>query len=219
MKVARFLCLLIYVPSLYALPSAFVYLRDVNPGIQQEMRYAASHNFMGRPVKGYKKAECILTRQAALALSSVQKELEKSSLSLKVYDCYRPVTAVADFMAWSRDPREQRMKQEFYPRVNKADLFRLGYIAEKSGHSRGSTVDLTIVSADGRGIDMGTGFDYLDEMSHNNHHAVSARAYNNRLFLRQIMVRHGFVPYEMEWWHFTLQNEPYADKYFNFIVE
>lgn len=224
------------------LPPGFVYLKEIDPTIVQDIRYATNHNFIGRPVKGYEAGECILTRSAALALARVQKELRESRLSLKVYDCYRPQMAVDEFIAWSRQPNDQLTKTEFYPRVNKADVFKLGYVAEKSGHSRGSTVDLTIMPVgsesaiylpgqplvsctapytqrfqDG-GIDMGTGYDCLDELSHNDNLDIGAVAYYHRLLLKTMMEKQGFSDYEHEWWHFTLKNEPYPNHYFNFPV-
>lgn len=203
----------------------FVFLRAIDPTIQQDIRYAGSHNFVGRPIAGYLAPECILTKPAAAALTKVQHELRKLSLSLKVYDCYRPETAVQDFMAWSKLDNQQQMKQEFYPRVDKKDFFKLGYVAAKSSHSRGSTVDLTIVpissmqaSYHDNSIDMGTGYDYMDELSHFSNPNMNATAKKNRLLLRQIMQKYGFVPYEPEWWHFTLKDEPYKDTYFNFSI-
>lgn len=176
-------------------------------------------------------------------MSQVQKELKQSSLSLKVYDCYRPTIAVDDFLAWSKDAKHQEMKSEFFPTINKADFFRLGYVAEKSGHSRGSTIDVTIVplptpkEADYRAgqklfsctapyphryrdnsIDMGTGFDCMNELSHALNSEVSIVAYEHRMMLRQLMVKYAFIPYENEWWHFTLNSEPYPTTYFNFPV-
>jgi zinc D-Ala-D-Ala dipeptidase len=244
MKIFRYIILtLACMSSAYSLPSGFVYLHDVDASILQEMRYAGFHNFMGRPVQGYKAKECILTKQAALALSAVQTELKKSSLSLKVYDCYRPTRAVADFIAWSKEGRHQEMKEEFYPHVNKADVFRLGYVAERSGHSRGSTMDLTIVALPAalqplyrpgqqlvsctspynqryhdNSIDMGTGFDCLDELSHALYKNIDQSAYRHRMLLRHIMIKYGFQPYGPEWWHFTLQDEPCPHAYFNFVV-
>jgi D-alanyl-D-alanine dipeptidase len=228
----------------YSLPENFVYLNKIDPSIQQEMRYAGYHNFMGRPVAGYETPSCILTKQAAKALVAVQRELLKKSLSLKVYDCYRPARAVADFVAWSEDPGQQEMKQEFYPDINKADVFQLGYVAKKSGHSRGSTVDLTIVpvpipkEADyqrgqklvactaahslrfhDNSIDMGTGYDCMDELSYPDNVNVNSRVWQHRMFLRQVMMKHGFEPYSKEWWHFTLEKEPYPETYFDFKVK
>lgn len=226
------------------LPQGFVYLKTIDPSILQDIRYAGYHNFMGRPIEGYEASECILTLQAANALKAVQTELQKFSLSLKVYDCYRPQMAVNNFITWSKDPKEQQMKSEFYPRVNKADFFKLGYVAEKSGHTRGSTVDLTIVftptpeqakyrpgqklvscfsDAEKRFqdnmIDMGTGYDCLDETAHVNNQTISATAYENRQRLRTVMEKFGFIPYDNEWWHFTLKREPYPNTYFNFKVQ
>lgn len=225
------------------LPDDFVYLRDVDPTIIQEIRYAGQHNFLGRPVEGYIAPVCILTRDAAMALHDVQAELKKSSLTLKVYDCYRPQAAVDDFIAWSQNPADQRMKAEFYPHVNKADVFKLGYVAEKSGHSRGSTVDLTIVPipvpSQGRYLpdqplvactadyserfqdnmlDMGTGYDCLDEKAHVDNKQISQQAQLNRSKLTKAMEKYGFVPYENEWWHFTYREETHPDTYYNFLV-
>lgn len=225
------------------LPREFVYLRDIDPSIQQDIRYAGFHNFIGRPLKGYFTAECILTRPAALALAALQKELLQSGLSLKVYDCYRPQQAVNDIMAWSKIPGQQSMKAEFYPRVSKTDFFRLGYVMEQSGHTRGSTVDLTIAHATpmqeaayhsgqpltacfapylkrygDNTIDMGTGYDCFDVTAHFNYFPVGTVAYAHRFLLRTMMEKHGFSPYKFEWWHFTLKNEPYPDTYFNFPI-
>jgi len=217
MNIFRFICTIFLAMInfiIYALPNQFVYLKDVDPSILQEMRYAGYHNFIGRPIKGYETGTCILTKPAAQALSKVQHELLKQSLSLKVYDCYRPTMAVLDFITWSRDVKHQEMKQEFYPAINKADMFRLGYVAEKSGHSRGSTVDLTINS-----LEMGTNYDYMDTLSHADNREINAIAYQHRMLLRTLMMKHGFQPYEKEWWHFTLDNEPYPNTYFNFKVK
>lgn len=227
-----------------ALPAGFVYLRDVDFSILQDMRYAGAHNFIGRPVKGYEAGKCILTKEAAEALSKVQKELQQSSLTLKVYDCYRPTMAVEDFMAWSKDPSKNEMKDEFYPTIDKADMFKLGYVAEKSGHSRGSTLDLTIVAVPSlpqakyhRGmklrsctapflqrfrdnsIDMGTGYDCMDELSNPLNKNISIVAHAHRAMLHHLMTKYGFEPYDKEWWHFTLKNEPFPDTYFNFTVK
>ncbi len=191
--------------STFALPKGFVYLNDIDPSIKQEMRYAGNHNFMGRPFKGYETSQCILTQEAAESLAKIQAELHKSGLSLKVYDCYRPQMAVDDIIAWSKVPELQTMKAEFYPNVNKADFFTLGYVAEKSGHTRGSTIDLTIAD-----MDMGSAYDLLDPKS--------GVMNPHRLLLRNIMIKYGFNPYEKEWWHFTLKNEPYPETYFNFPI-
>jgi len=196
-----------------------VYLRDIDASIQQDIRYAGSNNFTGRRVPGYGAAECMLLRDVAEALSRVQQTLSQRQLSLKVYDCYRPTRAVADFAAWARDLNDQRTKAEFYPNVDKSRLFELGYIAERSGHSRGSTLDLTIIDlATGAEIDMGTPFDLFDTRSWPSDQTVSAAAQANRSALQQMMVAHGFRPLREEWWHFTLQNEPHPETYFDFPV-
>lgn len=227
-----------------ALPKGFVYLKNVDPSILQDIRYAGYHNFVGRPIKGYHAEECILTKKAADALAQVQAALLKSNLSLKVYDCYRPQRAVNDFIAWSQQPDNTTMKKEFYPRVPKNRLFPLGYIAKKSGHSRGSTIDLTIVpvptpqqAAYHRGqslvscfapyhdryrdnsINMGTGYDCLDSKAHGLNPRVPLIAYQNRKMLRHIMQKYGFVPYKNEWWHFTLKNEPHPKTFFDFPIQ
>ena len=230
--------------SVVAIPSHFVYLRQYDPSILQDIRYAQYHNFIGRPITGYRCNECILTQTAAAQLSKVQAELLKSGYSLKVYDCYRPQMAVNDFIQWSKDSTQQQMKKEFYPHVDKKLFFRLGYVAAQSGHSRGSTVDLTIVSLPilaqatyhigqkltacyapyhqrfhDNSIDMGTGFDCMDKKSHALHQqGISLVVYQNRLLLRHLMEKYGFVPYGKEWWHFTLKNEPYPNTYFNFPI-
>lgn len=218
-------------------------MQSVIPGILLDLRYATAHNFIGRPIHGYAAARCLLTRPAAEALKSVEEELRKRNLALKIYDCYRPQRAVDDFVAWSRNLADQKMKAEFYPHVDKRDLFREGYIAAKSGHSRGSTVDLTIVPLppppqpvfdpaqplrscenpkDARfadnSIDMGTGFDCFSVLAHTDNPAVSAAAQANRRLLKSVMERHGFVNLAEEWWHYTLREEPYPDTYFDFPI-
>ncbi len=201
------------------IPKDFVYLRDIDPSIIQDIRYAGSHNFVGHPLVGYEASECLLTRQAALALSQVQKELLKSKLSLQVYDCYRPVRTVKYFMEWAKDSRDNKMKKEFYPKVNKKDLFVLKYVAEKSGHSRGSTVDLSIVHLPAKNtLDMGTDFDYMDEHSHAMREDISIVAYQNRGILRKLMEKYGFKVIPEEWWHFSLVDEPFSDTYFDFPI-
>ena len=226
------------------LPNNFVYLHDIDPTITQEIRYAGYHNFIGRPVTGYQAAECILTKPAAVALAKIQQELNKKALGLKVYDCYRPQMAVDDFIVWSSLSKQQQMKAEFYPRVNKKQFFELGYVAAQSGHTRGSTVDLTIIPYPAtpqakyisgqklvacfmpyyqrfqdNSIDMGTGFDCMDELAHVFNKSITKTAYENRMLLRKIMQKYGFVPYNEEWWHFTLDNESFPNTYFNFAIK
>ncbi len=205
-----------------ALPAGFVYLSDVNPTIIQEMKYFSADNFIGRPIKGYNAPKCILTTEAAEALSKLQEQLNRGSMGIKVYDCYRPTMAVTDFIHWSRNIKDQRQKKNYYPAVNKADFFKLGYVAEKSGHSRGSTVDLTLVHFEPNHtpleLHMGTHFDFMDETSHPLNQKVSAHVRHDRLLLRKMMLNAGFVPLETEWWHFTFKNEPFPNDYFNFPV-
>jgi zinc D-Ala-D-Ala dipeptidase len=201
-------------------PAAFVDAAGVVPGLVAEMRYAGAHNFVGRPVDGYLRPVCLLTRPAAEALAQVQRDLEARGLGLKVFDCYRPVRAVQHFVRWARDVRDVATRAEFYPTIDKRDLFRLGYIATQSGHSRGSTVDLGLVTrADGHELDMGTPFDTFSPRSWPSDMSVSAQARANRAMLAAAMRRHGFRPYAQEWWHFTLNGEPFRTTYFDFPVE
>ncbi len=223
---------------------AFSLLHDFAPGAIQEMRYTTHHNFIGRPIRGYREAECILTRQSAKALGRVQAAVRKKGYTLKVYDCYRPQRAVDDFVAWGKRVRDQTMKAEFYPRVDKRRVFKEGYIATKSGHSRGSTVDLTLVKRPAasqeryrRGdmlrdctaprsvrfgdnsIDMGTGYDCFDPKSHPYAASVTSAQRRNRLLLRRAMLKAGFKGLATEWWHFTLRDEPFPETFFDFPVE
>jgi D-alanyl-D-alanine dipeptidase len=200
-------------------PRDFVNAATVVPGLAVEMRYAGSHNFVGRPIHGYAAPVCWLTRQAAQALAQVQADLARFGLGLKVYDCYRPTRAVADFAAWARDLNDQAHKAEFYPTVDKSQLFQLGYIAERSGHSRGSTMDLTVIDrATGAEIDMGSPFDLFDTKSWPESSAVNAAQRANRLMLQSVMRAHGFNPLQQEWWHFTLAHEPHPRSYYDFPV-
>jgi D-alanyl-D-alanine dipeptidase len=197
----------------YALPAGFVYLKDIDPTIIQDIKYYSTDNFVGRRIKGYDAPKCILTYETALALSKLQSQLRQKAMGLKVYDCYRPSMAVDDFITWSHDTHEQQQKKKYYPLIDKANFFKLGYVASKSGHSRGSTVDLTLVD-----LDMGTHFDFMDERSHTLNAKVSSHIRRNRLLLRAMMVDAGFSPIETEWWHFTFKSEPFPRTYFNFPV-
>ena len=199
-------------------PAAFVDSATVVPGLIVEMRYAGSHNFVGRPIDGYDAPHCLLTRAAANALADVARDLAPRGLFIKVFDCYRPTRAVANFVRWARDLKDQKMKAEFYPDVDKQTLFRDGYIATQSGHSRGSTIDLTLAQADGHELDMGTPFDFFSPKSWPADPSVGAEAHKNRMLLAAAMRRHGFRGYDKEWWHFTLRGEPFPDTYFDFPV-
>jgi D-alanyl-D-alanine dipeptidase len=226
-----------------ALPKGLVYLRDIDPTIVQDIRYAGSHNFVGRPIKGYLAAECIVSVAAANALETVQRRLADKKLSLIVWDCYRPKRAVDDFLQWSKDPTHSEMKTEFYPRTDKEKLFALGYLARRSAHSRGSTVDLGIVPSgssfapppnpqslkactspkgerfeDGT-IDFGTGYDCLDVLANTSNALVGQTARRNRQTLKSYMERAGFRPYAREWWHFELTDEPFKRDGFDFEIQ
>ena len=210
------------------LPAGFVRLADIDPTIRQDIRYAGSANFLGRPAKGYDAPACILTRQAADALSKVQKALAPQNLTLVVFDCYRPDRAVKDFAAWVR--RSKSKDALWHPNVRRSDLIKQGYIASRSGHSRGSTVDLAIASAspgpssnpvcgakNAGTLDFGTGFDCLDPQSRTAYSPLSPDAVKNRKLLVDAMSAAGFHNYRNEWWHFTLVNEPFS-KRFDFPV-
>lgn len=198
-------------------PSGFVDAAEVAPGLRVEMRYTGSQNFVGRPIDGYEAPVCILTREAADALARVQAELAPRGLGIKVYDCYRPQRAVTQFARWAADLSDQSTKAEYYPNVDKSRLFELGYIAARSGHSRGSTLDVTIVDLSAE-LDMGTPFDLFDTRSWPADETVSATARANRLLLQNVMRAHGFRSLREEWWHFTLEGEPHPDTYFDFVV-
>jgi zinc D-Ala-D-Ala dipeptidase len=209
--------------SAEGLPNGFVYGSDVIPNIQVELRYFTDRNFLGRRVNGYLAPRCILTRRAAEALKKIQEELQPFGLGLKIYDAYRPQSAVDDFVHWGKDLNDTKMQTEYYPQVQKKDLFREGYIAEKSSHSRGSTVDLTVVCLDKQAtesqLDMGTRFDFFGPEAWPESPLVSTVHRAHRMLLQVLMRKHGFEPYPKEWWHFTLKNEPFPNTYFNFPVQ
>ncbi|MYS92667.1 MULTISPECIES: M15 family metallopeptidase [Streptomyces] len=224
-------------------PKDFVALRSVDPTIIQEMRYFTPHNFVGERIDGYAQPICVLTRPAAQALHRAQTKLLRQGYTLKVYDCYRPQRAVDHFVRWAKDLDDQAMKGEFYPNVDKTRLFADGYIAEKSGHSRGSTLDVTLVKLPAKptrpyhpgeplvpcfapkderfpdnSVDMGTGFDCFDTLSHTLDPRVQGEQRANRLLLKSTLEGLGFVNLAEEWWHYTYKPEPYPDTYFDFPV-
>jgi len=204
------------------LPEGFVRLKQVIPAIEIELRYYSDDNFVGRRIPGYEKEEAVLSKQAAAALAEAQQELMKFGLGLKVYDAYRPQRAVDFFVRWAEDLGDTKMKARYYPEVAKKDLFNHGYIAEKSGHSRGSTVDVTLVSLMGGKpveLDMGTSWDYFSVKSWPANLALSAQQRANRMLLQQVMTKQGFSFLEEEWWHFTLKEEAYKDQYFDFVIK
>jgi zinc D-Ala-D-Ala dipeptidase len=200
-------------------PAAFVDAATVVPGLIVDARYAGAHNFVGRPIDGYQAPRCLLTRPAAEALAGVAKDVAHYGLVIKVFDCYRPVRAVANFIRWARDLNDTEAKAEFYPDVDKRTLFRDGYISPRSGHSRGSTIDLTLARPDGRELDMGTPFDFFSPKSSILDGSIGPKAVANRGELSAAMRHHGFRSYEKEWWHFTLSHEPFPNTYFDFPVQ
>ena len=224
-----------------AAPREFVALRDVDPTILHDIRYTTSHNFVGRPIRGYVQPLCLLTKPAAKALRAAQRTVLRMGYTLKVYDCFRPQRAVDHFVEWARDLGDQKMKPEFYPRVDKTRLFADGYIAEKSGHSRGSTLDVTLVRLPPRWqrpyfpgeplrncfapwrfpdntVDMATGYDCFDTLSHTDDPRVTGEAREHRQLLKTVLAEAGFRNLPEEWWHFTLNDEPFPDTYFDFPV-
>ena len=224
----------------------FVYLHEIDPTILVSLRYQSNENFVGKPVDGYKKPVVIMTKQAAKALKQAQAAVKKDGYCLVVYDAYRPQKAVDHFVRWSKEIEDQVKKTAYYPRVDKARVFELDYVAERSGHSRGSTIDLTIIKDGNRlhevterertlldgftttylddgTVDMGSSFDLFDKASHHENNLVAERYKKLRMYLKNIMETYGFKKYPNEWWHFTLKNEPYPanldSSYFDFDVE
>ncbi len=199
--------------------SGFVLLSDIVPSIVQEIRYFSTFNFVGDRIDGYEQPCAIITKEAARALKAISNRANVMGYRLKVFDAYRPAAAVRHFVLWGVDDLDQRMKPFFYPDLEKQELFRRGYIASQSSHSRGSTIDLTLLDMKtGKEVDMGSPFDYFSELSHPDCKDVTKEQYENRMFLQDLMVRGGFVPIDCEWWHFTLMDEPYPDTYFEFPV-
>ena len=189
--------------------SDFVLLADYVPGIIQEIRYYSTYNFIGDRIDGYEEPISLLTKEAARALKAVANEMNVQGYRLKIFDAYRPTTAVKHFIMWGIEDQDVRMKPYFYPDVVKQDLFSKGYIAKRSSHSRGSTVDLTLLDMrTGKEVDMGSQFDWFGIESHPDFRGITEEQYENRMFLQKAMVRNGFTPIDCEWWHFTLADEP-----------
>jgi len=224
------------------LPQGFVYLDEIDPSIQFSLRYYSHDNFVGKPIEGYFAERIIMTENAAEALCKAQAIFRKDGYSIVVYDTYRPQTAVNHFVRWSEDTTDQTMKALFYPRITKSDVFDLGYLSKRSGHSRGSTVDLTLIHEnenlkkatptprilnenveilflDDGTVDMGSSFDLLDEVSHYQNNLINEIYFNRRTYLKEVMESCDFKPYTKEWWHFTLKDEPFPDTYFDFPVK
>lgn len=200
-------------------PSGFVVLADYVPNIIQEIRYYSTYNFIGERIDGYEEPCALLTIEAARALKAVSNEMFVQGYRLKVYDGYRPACAVKQFVLWGIEDQDIRMKPYFYPELEKQELFAKGYIASRSSHSRGSTIDLTLFDMKtGKEVDMGSPFDLFSEVSHPDCRDITDEQYRNRMMLQHVMVRNGFVPIDCEWWHFTLKDEPYPDTYYEFPV-
>ena len=200
-------------------PSDFVLLSDYVPGIVQEIRYYSTYNFVGDRIDGYEEPVAILSKEAARALKGVANEANAMGYRLKIFDAYRPARAVRHFVFWGIEDLDLRMKPFFYPQLEKQVLFQRGYIAKESSHSRGGTVDLTLLDmGTGKEVDMGSPFDLFDPISHPDCREVTDEQYDNRMLLQNLMVRAGFEPIDCEWWHFTLKDEPFPETYFDFPV-
>ena len=199
--------------------SDFVVLADFVPLIVQEIRYHSTYNFIGDRIDGYEEPCALLTKEAARALKTAANELMVQGYRLKVFDAYRPACAVRHFVLWGLEDQDIRMKPYFYPDLQKQELFARGYIASQSSHSRGSTVDLTLLDMKtGKEVDMGSPFDFFSELSHLDCRTITQEQYENRMTLQRVMLRCGFEALDCEWWHFTLKNEPYPETYFEFPI-
>ena len=200
-------------------PSGFVLLADYVPGIVQEIRYYSTYNFIGERIDGYEEPCALLTKEAARALKSVSVEMNVQGYRLKVFDAYRPATAVKHFVLWGIEDTDIRMKPYFYPGLEKQELFSKGYVASRSSHSRGSTIDLTLLDMKtGKELDRVSPYNMFSEVSHPDYKDISEEQFENRMLLQGVMARNGFEPIDCEWWHFTLKGEPYPDTYFEFPV-
>lgn len=238
MKTIKYLCVYLWLASLAIvstsscssersnsqqeeiMPADFVVLAEVIPDVIQEIRYHSTYNFVGERVDGYEAPIAIITRQAAEALKGVNEEVMAKGYRLKIFDVYRPQRAVNHFIRWAKEVDNVKMKEYFYPEVPKEELFEREYIMARSGHSRGSTVDLTLFNMQtGKEVDMGGTFDWFGERSHPDFEDITEEQKANRFLLREAMLRHGFKPLDSEWWHFTLADEPYPDTYFDFPIK
>jgi D-alanyl-D-alanine dipeptidase len=201
------------------LPLGFVYINDIDESIKIDLRYSTTNNFTGHIIEGYKSNMAIISYDAAKSLVQVQNDLKKKNLSLKIFDAYRPQMSVNYFIKWSNDLADTINKSLYYPKIKKAQLFPMGYIAERSGHSRGSTVDLTIIdNKTNKELDMGTLYDFFGPESSTDFSNITDKQMSNRLLLLEVMTKNGFKNYPMEWWHYTLVPEPF-DSYFNFVID
>ena len=219
-KIYFFLIIGIVTTTTAQLPDGFVYLHDKVPTIKKELRYLTENNFIGKPIAGYISNCLITTKETAIALNKIQSKLLKQGLGLKIFDAYRPQQAVNNFVQWAKVLNDTLKKESYYPNVPKNKLFTKGYISSRSGHSRGSTVDVTIINLKTTNeLDMGSAYDYFGVQSHPFFDKISKEQKKNRMLLRKIMIAHNFRPYKNEWWHFTLRQEPFPKTYFNFPVD
>lgn len=203
--------------SLY---KGFVYLHDYDDSIKFDIRYATSNNFIGRPLAGYQANVCIVTKELAKILVDLQAHLKTKNLELMIYESYRPQRASEDILQWCQDLNDQKNKLEYYPNVDKCDFYQQQYILHHSGHTRGSTLDLTLLDRKtDLPLNMGSCFDFFGELSHPGNKNVPIEVYENRQYLQNLMQRYGFTGIHTEWWHFTLDNEPFPDTYFDFPVK
>ncbi|MDT0295192.1 M15 family metallopeptidase [Mesonia ostreae] len=201
------------------IPPEFGYITNSLPLVVLEIRYAGNHNFTGKPINGYEKPEAILSKSALIQLMKAYYYFLGKGYTFKFFDAYRPQTAVNHFRTWARDEADTLSKKEFYPNIPKKNLFKLGYISTQSGHSRGSTLDLTLIDLKtGVEVDMGSPYDFFGEISHHNTQKITKKQKQNRLLLKQGMRKFGFIAYPKEWWHYTLYNEPFRHTYFDFPV-
>ncbi|PCH54072.1 MAG: peptidase M15 [Flavobacteriaceae bacterium] len=218
-----FLFLILTTKSLaQKLPNGFVYVKVEIPSIELEIRYAGNHNFIGKPIDGYKQPKAILSKEATQSLKKVQEELVKLKLGLKIYDAYRPQIAVNHFVSWAKNLNDTLQKNEFYPNVKKKNLFKEHYIASSSGHSKGSTVDITLIDLSSNKkteLDMGSPYDFFGKESWISNQNLTLKQIKNRKILQDVMKKHNYKSYLQEWWHFTLCNEPYPNTFFNFPIE
>ena len=202
------------------LPDGFVVVSDIMPDVIQDIKYFGEDNFIGKRVDCYGEPVAILTKEAAESLKKANEDFKSHGYMIKIFDAYRPQSAVDCFINWAKDINDIKNKENFYPDVDKKDLFDLGYICSKSSHTRGSTVDMTIVDIENnKEIDTGSNFDFFGDISHHGTDKITEEQTENRNLIKSIMEKHGFDSYEYEWWHYTLKNEPYPDTYFDFPVK
>ena len=219
-SIIKISCFFICFQSFGQLPDDFAYVSEEISTIKVELRYISENNFVGKPIDGYEANVVILSKQATEMLKQVQKELLKDSFSLKIYDAYRPQRAVSNFWSWAKDVNDTLTKQQFYPNVKKKNLFKEGYIATRSGHSSGSTIDITLVDLKtNKELDMGTPYDFFGPESWVAYNGITELQKTNRNLLQNVMKKYGFRNYPQEWWHFTLRDEPFLNQYFDFVIE